>query len=87
MTIRSRRETVATERPFRLRGIDRLLLAATHNVITDPDQIDGLSSAAFRRIATMIEFPTEASSSPSTELLTIGPVELADLGIDAEFAR
>ena len=61
MTIRSRRETVATERPFRLRGIDRLLLAATHNVITDPDQIDGLSSAAFRRIATCLLYTSDAA--------------------------
>jgi hypothetical protein len=79
MTIRSRREIVTFKHPFRLRGIDRLLPAGSYNVVTDEEPIKGLSFAAFRRIATMIEVPTETSSRPTTELLSIGSVELSDL--------
>ena len=59
MTIRSRRETVTFKHPFRIRGIDRLLPAGSYEVITDEEMIEGLSFAAFRRVATMIIIPAE----------------------------
>jgi hypothetical protein len=51
MTIRSRRETVTFKHPFRIRGIDRLLPTGSYEVIADEEMIEGLSFAAFRRIA------------------------------------
>src|SRR6516162_2442132 len=59
MTIRSRRETVTFKHPFRIRGRDRLLPAGSYEVITDEEMIEGLSFAAFRRVATMIGIPGE----------------------------
>jgi hypothetical protein len=58
MTIRSRRETVTFRHPFRIRGVDRVLPAGAYQVITDEEMIEGLSFAAFRRVATMIEVPS-----------------------------
>lgn len=78
MTIRSRRETVTFKRPFRIRGLDRLLPAGAYEVITDEEMIEGLSFAVFRRVATMIEVPAEASSGLTMELVSIGSVDLSD---------
>ena len=64
MTIRSRRETVTFQHPFRIRGVDRLLPAGAYEVITDEEMIEGLSFAAFRRVATMIMVPAAPRSSP-----------------------
>lgn len=76
MTIRSRREAVIFKHPFRIRGVDRLLPAGTYEVITDEESIEGLSFAAFRRVATMILVP---GASPSVhEMISIGSVDLAD---------
>jgi hypothetical protein len=77
MTIRSRREAVTFKHPFRIRGIDRLLPAGTYEVVTDEESIEGLSFAAFRRIATLIMVPGAASAS-TREMISIGSVDLAD---------
>jgi hypothetical protein len=76
MTIRSRREAVTFKHPFRIRGVDRLLPAGTYEVITDEESIEGLSFAAFRRIATMILVP--GASASILEMISIGSVDLAD---------
>ena len=82
MTIRSRRETVTFKHPFRIRGIDRLLPAGSYKVITDEEMIEGLSFAAFRRVATMIIIPAETGRA--VEMISIGSVDLSDAqGIDA----
>jgi hypothetical protein len=77
MTIRSRREAITFKHPFRIRGIDRLLPAGTYEVITDEESIEGLSFAAFRRIATKI-MVRGATSASTREMISIGSVDLAD---------
>ncbi|QHO74216.1 hypothetical protein ACH79_17850 [Bradyrhizobium sp. CCBAU 051011] len=78
MAIVSRREVVTFKHPFRIRGIDRLLPAGDYEVITDQEKIDGLSFAAFRRVATMIMVPAKGSRGLATEMVSIGSVDLAD---------
>lgn len=86
MTVRSRREVVTFRHPFRIRGIDRQLPAGAYEVITDEEAIEGLSFAAFRRVATMIMVP--AQSSGGLEMVSIGSVDLADAQrIDASASR
>jgi hypothetical protein len=75
MTTRTRRETVAFARPFRIAGIDRLLPAGAFEVITDEEMIDGLSFASFRRVATMIMVPAAAHGG-SMEMIKIDPADL-----------
>jgi hypothetical protein len=77
MTIRSRREVVTFKHSFQIRGIDRPLPAGEYEVITDEEMIEGLSFASFRRVATMIIVPA-AMSRGSTEMISIGSVDLAD---------
>jgi hypothetical protein len=78
MTIHSRREVVTFKHPFRIKGIDRLLPAGAYEVVTDEEMIEGLSFAAFRRVATMIKVPTEGSRGLAMEVVSIGPVDLSD---------
>ena len=75
MTIRSRRETVTFQHPFRIRGIDRLLPPGSYEVITDEEMIEGLSFPAYRRVATLIMVPAGGSAM---EMVSIGSVDLSD---------
>jgi hypothetical protein len=77
MTMRSRREIITFQHPFRLRGVDRLLPPGAYEVITDEEMIEGLSFPAFRRVATMIMVPA-AGQNLAMEMLSIGSVDLAD---------
>ena len=78
MTMRSRRETITFQHPFRIRGVDRLLPAGAYEVITDEEMIEGLSFAAFRRVATMIMVPAAVPRSSAMEMISIGSVDLSD---------
>jgi hypothetical protein len=87
MTIRSRRETVTFRHPFRMRGIDRVLPAGAYEVVTDEETIEGLTFAAYRRIATMITVPAEGAGGVM-EMLPIGSVDLANAqAADASIAN
>jgi hypothetical protein len=76
MTTRTRRESVSFARPFRIKGVDRMLPAGTYEVITDEEMIEGLSFASFRRMATMIMVPAPRGSA--MEMISIDPAELGD---------
>jgi hypothetical protein len=78
VTTRSRRETITFKHPFRLKGIDRLIPAGAYEVVTDEEMIEGLSFASYRRIATLMIVPA-APPSKSTEMISIGSLELADV--------
>lgn len=85
MTIRSRRETVTFRHPFR--GIARVLPAGAYEVVTDEERIEGLTFAAYRRIATMITVPAEGVNG-TMEVLSIGSVDLANAqAADASIAN
>ncbi|HLX15157.1 MAG TPA: hypothetical protein VKS24_08130 [Bradyrhizobium sp.] len=88
MTMRSRRETITFQHPFRIRGIDRLLPPGPYEVITDEEMIEGLSFAVFRRVATMIMVPAAPPRSSAMEMISIGSVDLSDAQrIDASAPR
>ena len=77
MTIVSKREFVTFKHPFRIRGIDRQLPAGDYEVITDHEALEGVSFAAFRRVATMIMVPAK-DSRLTMEMIPVGPDDLAD---------
>ena len=78
MTMRSRRETITFQHPFRIKGIDRLLPPGAYEVITDEEMIEGLSFASFRRVATLIMVPAAPPRSSTMEMISIGSVDLSD---------
>ena len=65
MTMRTSSKTVTFRRPFRLKGVDRMLPPADYRVVTDEELIEGVSFAAYRRIATMIFVPAPSGSARS----------------------
>jgi hypothetical protein len=73
MIARTLSKTIGFSRPFLLKGVDRMLPARDYRVVTDEELIDGLSFPAYRRVATMIFVPAEASS---IEMVTIDPQDL-----------
>jgi hypothetical protein len=88
MTIRSRHETVTFRHPFHIHGVERLLPAGSYEVVTDEEMIEGLSFAAWRRVATMITVPAEGADGGMTQMLSIGSVDLADAqAADAQAAN
>src|SRR5689334_13715643 len=78
MTIRSRREFVTFKHPFSIGSIERLLPEGTYEVVTDEEAIEGLSFAAYRRVATMIIVPVAGSHGAAVEMLSISSVDLAN---------
>jgi hypothetical protein len=78
MNTRTRRETVHFKHAFRIKGIDRLLPPGAYDVVTDEEMIEGLSFPSFRRVATLIMVPCAAPRQTSTEMISIGSVDLAD---------
>ena len=78
MTVRSRRETITFRHSFLIKGIDRSLPAGDYEVITDEEMIEGLSFAAYRRVATFIVVPAVTARAATTEMISIGSVDLSD---------
>jgi hypothetical protein len=78
MTTRSRRETITFKHSFRINGIERSLPPGDYEVITDEEMIEGLSFAAYRRVATMIVVPAAPPRNATMEMISIGSVDLSD---------
>jgi hypothetical protein len=74
MTMRTNRKMVKFNNPFLLAGVDRLFPAGDYEVVTDEELIEGLSFPAYRRVATMMIVPAQASS---VEMFNIDPLNLA----------
>jgi hypothetical protein len=75
MIARTQRTTSCFTRPFRLRGVDRVLPAGSYDVHTEEELIEGLSFPVYRRVSTMIFVPGEIASS--LEMVAIDPLDLA----------
>ncbi len=63
MDWRTSRRTVTFARPFLLRGIGGEQPAGTYLVETDEELIPGLSSLAWRRVASLMFLPSRPGSS------------------------
>ena len=70
--------TITFKHFFRIKGIDRVLPPGAYEVITDEEMIEGLSFAAFRRVATLIMVRAAPPRSSTMEMISIGSVDLAD---------
>jgi hypothetical protein len=72
---RSLSKTVVFNRPFLLKGVDRMLPPGAYRVGTDEELIEGISFPAYRRVATMIFVPGSVCAS-SIEMVSIDPMDL-----------
>ncbi|MFN4140965.1 MAG: hypothetical protein ACK4HL_03915 [Aestuariivirga sp.] len=75
--IRSSRDMITFHHSFSLAGLDALQPPGTYMVITEEEEIPGLSFQAWRRIATQIYLPAIGVDSGKEQVVTIDPRELA----------
>lgn len=76
MPVRTTEALVTLSHPFRTSGLDRVQPAGTYRVVTDEEEIVGLSFLAFRRTATMLHVPAIGTSSAVRQIVAIDPAEL-----------
>jgi hypothetical protein len=76
MTVRTSHTSVTFSRPFFLSGIGEVQPAGVYAVVTEEDEIPGLSfSAAYRRIATLMVLPTPGGGT-GQRVVNVDPLEL-----------
>ena len=77
MADRSTETMVTFRHAFQLSALDGPQAAGTYLVVTDEEEILGLSYLAFRRLATMLHLPAVGVSRTRAEVVCIDPVEFA----------
>ena len=78
MPTRTTETTITFRRPFNLTAVDSLQPAGTYRLVTDEEEILGLSFLALRRTATMLHIPAvSVHSSGWNQVFLVDPVELA----------
>lgn len=89
MTIRTRETTITFRHPFSLTAVDGSQPAGAYRLITDEEEIIGLSFLAFRRTATMLHIPAVSRSlSGRNQVFLVDPAELAAaLELDGRTSR
>jgi hypothetical protein len=85
MFVRTKESTITFNRPFALPSIEGVQSAGTYRLVTDEEEILGLSFLAFRRTATMLHTPAISISGVPDQVFSITPAELsAALAADAQ---
>lgn len=77
MHARTIETTVTFKHTFMMASFDRPQPAGTYRLVTEEEQIPGLSFFAFRRKATALYLPAIAVSDHPKEAVPIDPKELA----------
>lgn len=76
--MRSSRDLITFHHPFTLSGIDTEQPAGTYMVLTEEDEIKGLSFMAWWRVATQIYLPAIGHETGQEQVITIDPKDLAE---------
>ncbi len=76
MMVRTVESTVAFNHPFRLISVDTILPAGEYRLVTDEEEIPGLSFIAYRRIATMLHTPAISVRHGDRTCLSINQTDL-----------
>lgn len=75
--MRVTRDAVTFEHPFLLKGVDKMQPAGTYMVVTEEEELPGLSFEAWRRVSTVIYLPAMGVGSGLEQVVTIDPGDLA----------
>ena len=75
MPVRTTETTVTFKRPFILPELEGPQPAGTYRLVTDEEEISGLSFLAFRRTGTMLRLPSLATSGSRNRRFSIGADE------------
>jgi len=83
VSTRTTESQVTFTRPFTLSGSIGPHPAGTYRLVTDEEQILGVSFTAFQRTATMLHTPALSAASRTRQVIMVDPAELA-LAIEAD---
>jgi hypothetical protein len=72
--MRSTETTITFRRPFTLSALDKTQPAGTYRLVTEEEEIPGLSFA-FRRTAMMLHLPALSTTSDTHQVVSVDPVE------------
>ncbi|MDI9849911.1 hypothetical protein QM467_17860 [Rhodoblastus sp. 17X3] len=85
MTVRTNETNVTFKRAFSLPELEHPQPPGTYRVLTDEEEIPGLSFLAYRRVATILRLPSLATSGRPEEMISINAAELsAAMAADGE---
>jgi len=77
MSTRTTDTTITFEHAFTLSSVDGAQPAGTYRLVTDEEEISGVSFIGFRRIATSLYVPAISASGLSVQVFQVDPAELA----------
>jgi len=84
MSIRTTETTVTFRRSFTLSALEGPQPAGTYRLVTEEEQIPGLSFTAYRRTASLLHLPADPVPGGTRQVVSILPDELAEaLAADA----
>ena len=75
--MRTTETTITFRRPFMLSALDKTQPAGTYRLVTEEEEIPGLSFVAFRRTATLLHLPALSATSDTHQVVSVDPVEWA----------
>ncbi len=75
--MRSTETTITLRHPFRLAALEAAQPAGTYRLVTEEEEIDGLSFVAFRRTATLLHLPALSAAGVTHQVVTVDPLEWA----------
>lgn len=75
--MRTTETTVTFRRPFNLPEFEGPQPAGTYRLLTDEEEIPGLSFVAFRRVGTILRIPSLAKSGRPEQMISIDAKDLA----------
>lgn len=78
MSMRTSEQIAVFAHPFTLPGFETSQPAGKYRVVTDEEQIEGLSFVSFRRIATTMHLPAIGKRSATMQAYPIDPAELTE---------
>jgi hypothetical protein len=77
MSTRTTVATVTFRRPFTLSALEAAQPAGTYRLVTEEEQIPGLSFTAFRRTETLLYLPADPVHGGTRQAVSISSDELA----------
>jgi hypothetical protein len=76
--MRTSRKAVTFNHPFRLAGFDAMQPPGTYIVVTEEEEIPGLSFICWRRVETTLRLPAVGRETGLEQVISINPQDLAE---------
>jgi hypothetical protein len=79
MATRTTETMITFLQPFMLSALDTAQPAGTYRLVTEEEEVPGLSFVAFRRTAALLHLPALSATGNAHQVVSVDPVEWAAL--------